>query len=301
MAPGAVDQPLNTTETGAVTVLGSSMAYRQAGHGRRAVVLLHGNPTSSWLWRHVLAQASAVATTARWIAPDLIGMGGSAKPAIAYGFSDHATHLDAFLDALGLDDVVLVGHDWGVALALDHLRRNPGRVRGVAIMEGHLRPLAGWEDFDDGGRELFQQLRTPGVGERMVLGEDFFLSTRLPAALVRPLSDEELDAYRAPYPDAGSRRPLLAWARQVPVGGQPEAVVAAMAAGWEHLLTSGVPVLLLHGSPGVLVDENTVASYREQLPGLDVVDVGGPAGHFLPEDRPSQVAEALVRWVAQLP
>ncbi|MBC3761251.1 haloalkane dehalogenase [Quadrisphaera oryzae] len=283
-----------------VDVLGTSMAYREAGRGR-PVVLLHGNPTSSWLWRHVLARATAEDTGARWVAPDLIGMGASAKPDLSYSFGDHAAHLDAFIEALGLDDVVLVGHDWGVALALDHLRRHPDRVRAVALMEGHLRPLAGWEDFDDGGRDLFQRLRTPGVGERMVLEEDFFLSTLLPAALVRSLPDDELAVYRAPYPDAASRRPLLAWARQVPVAGAPAAVATAMVAALEHLSASAVPTLLLHGTPGVLVTERTVAWCREHVPGLEVVDVGGPAGHFLPEDCPAEVAEALARWVAQLP
>ncbi|TNM70332.1 haloalkane dehalogenase [Streptomyces sp. NP160] len=277
------------------------MAYREAGRGPRTVVLLHGNPTSSWLWRHVLARAAAVDTGTRWVAPDLIGMGASAKPDLAWTFEDHAAHLDAFVEALGLDDVVLVGHDWGVALALDHLRRHRDRVRAVAFMEGHLRPLAGWEDFDDGGRDLFQQLRTPGVGERMVLEEDFFLRTLLPAALVRSLTDDELAAYRTPYPDAASRRPLLAWARHVPVGGEPAAVATAMRAALEHLRTSPVPKVLLHAAPGVLVTDRTVAWCREHLSGLDVVDVGGPAGHFLPEDRPWQVAEALVSWAAQLP
>lgn len=283
-----------------VDVLGSRMHYRTTGYGA-PVVLLHGNPTSSWLWRHVLDHAAVSAPGTQWIAPDLIGMGASAKPDNPYSLADHTAHVDAFITALGLDDVVLVGHDWGVAIALDHTRRHPTQVRGVALMEGHLRPLPGWDAFDDGGRDLFQRLRTPGVGERMVLEEDFFLQTLLPAALQRPLAAEELASYREPYPDAASRRPLLAWARQIPIAGQPAAAAQTMRLAAEHLRETDVPVLLVHGQPGVLVGEAEVAWCREHLRTLEVVDVGGPAGHFLPEDRPQEVAKALTTWVSNLP
>lgn len=283
-----------------VSVLGSTMRYRVAGQGR-PVLLLHGNPTSSWLWRHVLERVADGQGSGRWIAPDLIGMGDSDKPNLEYLLSDHTAHVDGFVDALGLQDIVLVGHDWGVAIALDHLRRHPDRVRAVAFMEGHLRPLPGWESFDEGGRALFHRLRTPGVGERLVLEEDFFLRTLLPSALVRGLSQEDLEPYRQPYPDRSSRRPLLQWARQIPVAGDPAEVARVMQAAVDHLRGSDVPALLLHGRPGVLVTQETVAWCQENLPVLEVADVGGPAGHFLPEDRPEQVAEALTRWVDDLP
>lgn len=283
-----------------VDVLGSRMHYRETGGGN-PVVLLHGNPTSSWLWRHVLHHGAAAAPGTRWIAPDLIGMGASATPDLPCSLADHIAHVDGFVEALGLDDVVLVGHDWGVAIAMDHLRRHPAKVRGIALMEGHLRPLPGWEAFDDGGRDLFQRLRTPGVGEQVVLEEDFFLKTLLPAALVRPLDSEELSVYRTPYPDAASRRPLLAWARQIPIAGEPAAAAQTVQLAVEHLQETEVPVLLVHGQPGVLVGEAVLAWCREHIRSLEVVDVGGPAGHFLPEDRPEQVAQALAGWVGALP
>lgn len=275
-----------------VPVLGSHMAYRAVGDGP-PVVLLHGNPTSSHLWRHVLARAGA---GHRWVAPDLIGMGASGRPDIAYALADHLAYVEGFLDALGLDRPIVAGHDWGVAIALSLLGRRP--VRGVAIMEGHLRPLPGWDAFDDGGRELFQRLRTPGVGERMALDDNFFLDTLLPAAM--PAS-ADLAPYRAPYPTPASRRPLLAWARQIPVGGEPAGAAALMAAAADHLTTTDVPVLLVHGEPGVLVTAETVAWCRSQVRNLTVADVGGPAGHFLPEDRPREVAEALTAWVGSVP
>lgn len=276
------------------------MAYREAGAGR-PVLLLHGNPTSSLLWRHVLRRAaSGDHAGCRWIALDLIGMGASGRPDLPYRLADHVRHLDGFMDALDLSDVVLVGHDWGVALAIDRMRRHPGGTRGVAVMEGHLRPLPDWDCFDEGGRELFQQLRTPGTGERLVLLEDFFLQTLLPAALPH-LAPDDLAAYRAPYSSPASRRPLLQWAREVPVAGDPPDVHEVMTAALEHLARTSTPTLLLHGSPGVLVTADTLAWCRRHLPGLTLHDVGGPAGHFLPEDRPRAVAEALAEWVQGLP
>jgi haloalkane dehalogenase len=169
-------------------------------------------------------------------------------------------------------------------------------VRGVAFMEGHLRPLSGWDDFDPGGRELFQQLRTPGVGERMVLRENFFIETLLPAAMAGSLTEADLEVYRRPFPDPASRRPLLRWAREIPVAGEPAEVAGIFDAGWRHLATSAVAKLLVHGQPGVVVGPGTLAWCRRTQPGLTVADVG-PAGHFLPEDRPAEVAAALTAWL----
>jgi haloalkane dehalogenase len=329
-----------------VRVLDSTMAYREAGAGP-PILLLHGNPTSSWLWRHVLDRAAAGPPAAgppavgppgaglpaaglpaaglpaagppaaglpgdgppaagssfagcRWIAVDLIGMGGSGPSGRGYRLADHIAYVDGFIEALGLRRPVLVGHDWGVAIALDRLRRHPEEVRGVAFMEGHLRPLPGWDAFDEGGRELFQRLRTPGVGERMVLDENFFIDTLLPAGLVRRLAEDELAAYRAPYPDPASRLPLLQWAREIPVGGEPAGVAARMDAAITYFYASRVPKLLLHPNPGVIITAATVAWCRASLPSLTVTEIDGPAGHFLPEDRPGEVAFALRDWVALL-
>jgi haloalkane dehalogenase len=268
--------------------------------GARPVVLLHGNPTSSHLWRHVLSAAGGAAPADEWIAPDLAGMGSSGKPDSRYRLVDHLAYVDALLDALALTDVVLVGHDWGVTIALDWARRHPQRVRGVAITEGHVRPLPDWDAFDPGGGDLFQRLRTPGTGERMVLDDNFFIDTLLPAGLVRALPDDELLPYRTPYPDPASRRPLLQWAREIPVAGDPADVAARMRANAEFLAATHLPVLVLHGQPGVLVTPPALTWFREQVRNLTLIDTGAPAGHFLPEDRPAQVASALTTWVAQL-
>ncbi len=261
------------------------------------MLFLHGNPTSSYLWRHVLARLPE--GCGRLLALDLVGMGASGKPDLGYTLADHLAHTEGFVDALGLEDVVVVGHDWGAAVGLALLHRRPDLVRGVALMEGHLHPLPGWEAFDEGGRSLFQQLRGP-AGERMVLEENFFLDTLLPAALQRTPTEEELAAYRAPYPDPASRRPLLQWAREIPVGGEPAGTAALMGAAWRHAATSAVPKLLVHGSPGVVVRSELVAECRAALTGLTAVDVGD-GSHFLPEDKADQVAAALEAWLPLVP
>lgn len=280
-----------------VSVAGTSMHYVESGAGR-PVVFVHGNPTSSYLWRDVLPAVHRHGR--RLIAVDLIGMGASGKPAIGYRLADHIDHLVALLDELALDDVIFVAHDWGVAICLEYLRRHPDRVAAVAFMEGHLRPLGGWDAFDPGGRAVFQQLRTAGVGERMVLEENFFIETVLASATLRPLPPADLDEYRRPYPDPQTRRPLLQWAREIPIGGQPAGSAGILAGAWDNLCTSPLPKLLVHGRPGAVVTASTVAMCRNAMANLSVADVGA-AGHFLPEDRPAAVAAALSAWIDSLP
>ena len=270
-----------------VPVLGTHLHVEETGAGP-PVLLLHGNPTSSYLWRHVLRSG---VDGRRLVAPDLVGMGRSGRPDIAYRLVDHVDHVEALTEAMGLQSYVVVGHDWGGPIAVELLRRHTERVVGLAVMETRLRSLPSWEDFDD-GRDLFRRLRTPGVGEQMVLHENFFVELLLPAALGPDADRADLAAYAAPYPDAESRRPLLAWAREIPVAGEPADVVALVDAGTRALVASEVPVLLVHGGSGVVLGPADVAWCRVHLRHLTVVDVG-PAGHFLPEDRPEEVVSAL--------
>jgi haloalkane dehalogenase len=175
-------------------VLDSTMFYRHAGKGGVPFVFLHGNPTSSHLWRHVLPRIRA---RARCLAPDLIGMGESGKPAIAYRFADHARYLDAWFDALEIDDVVLVGHDWGGALAFDWAARHPGRVRGIAFMETIVRPMS-WDDFPLMARPLFRSFRRPDVGEALVIDENIFIEMNLPMTITSGIRVDDMNTYRAP-------------------------------------------------------------------------------------------------------
>lgn len=285
--------------TGRVEVLGSRMAYVEAGAGR-PVLLLHGNPTSSFLWRNVIPH---LAPLARVVAVDLIGMGVSDRPAaLGYTLGDHARHLDGFVAALGLADLALVGHDWGGVLALRHARLNEGAVRGVALMETHLppaMPAPSLAAMGEGGA-MFARLRRPGEGERLVLEENLFLEVVLPRlGVVRPLDEATLAAYRAPFPTPASRRPILAWARQVPIAGEPADVAATMEANAAWLAATAVPRLLLHAEPGALVTPAVVAHLAASVPGLETRDLG-PGTHFLPEDHPDAIGRALAGWLRRI-
>lgn len=275
-------------------VLESTIFHREIGNGV-PLVFLHGNPTSSYLWRDVLP---AVGEPGRCLAPDLIGMGESGKPDIAYTFDDHATYLDAWFDALGLDRVVLVGHDWGGALAFDWATRHPDRVRGIAFTETIVKPMS-WEDFPASARPLFQSMRTPGLGETLVLEQNAFIEQALPRTIARGLSDEELDTYRRPYPTSQSRIPLLQWPRAMPLDGEPADVVARITAYDEWLAASAdVPKLLLtfEPGPGTMMGPELIDWCTANVSGLEVA-ANGPAGHHTPEDQPEAIAASLAAWL----
>lgn len=275
-----------------VAVRDSWLYYREMGAGK-PIVFLHGNPTSSYLWRNVLPYA---APYGRCLAVDLIGMGGSGKPPIAYRLRDHIAYLDAFIAALGLDDITFVMHDWGVALGLDYLTRHPERVRAVAFMEGHPHPIARWGDYDPGARALFTALRSVPEGRRLIVDENVFIETVLPSGMAHTLTAEEWAAYRAPYLEPSSREPLWRWPQEIPIAGTPADVEAIVRDYRAALAASAVPKLLLYGQPGAVIGADEVAWCRETLRDLTVADVGAGT-HFLPEDQPEAIGEALARWL----
>jgi len=276
-----------------ITVLGSHLAFVIGGRGD-TVLFLHGNPTSSFLWRRVLPGLTG---SARCVALDLIGMGRSGKPEIGYGFADHAAYLEAFADRLELRDVTVVGHDWGAVLALDLLRRRPDVVGRIAVCEGHLHPFGRFEDMGPGGGDLFARLRTPGVGEQLVLQENYFVERILPDGMSRLLSPAELDVYRAPFPTVRDRLPVLRWIQQIPVAGDPADVDAVVRRNQDVLLRDPAPRLLLHGEPGSVVGPAEVDWCRREGTGLEIVSVGAGT-HFLPEEQPEALSHALAAWLA---
>ncbi|WP_248962766.1 haloalkane dehalogenase [Sphaerisporangium perillae] len=277
-------------------ILDSTMFYRDLGAGS-PMVFLHGNPTSSHLWRHILPAIGS----GRRLAPDLIGMGQSGKPAIDYTFADHSRYLDAWFDALELDEVILVGHDWGGALAFDWAARHPERVRGIAFTETIIKPMS-WEEFPEGGRELFRAIKTPGVGETMILDDDAFLRG-LPGTVATPMAEEDMAVYTRPYPTRESRLPLLRWARSMPLGGEPADVVARVAAYDRWMAGSvAVPKLLItfRPGPGTMMTPDMIAWCAEHMAGLELARHDGVAGHHTPEDQPEAITAAVERWAAKL-
>jgi haloalkane dehalogenase len=276
-----------------IEVLGARMAYIDEGEGD-PIVFLHGNPTSSYLWRNVIPH---LRSSGRCIAPDLIGMGGSDKPDIAYRFVDHARYLAAFLDALALRRITFVLHDWGSALGFDWTTRHPNRVSAIAFMEAILTPLESWSQFPDAARETFQALRTPGVGERLILDENFFVEKLLPGSVVRRLSAAELDHYRAPFRERESRRPMLVWPREIPIAGQPADVVETVTTYRNALFSSPLPKLLFTAEPGALIPPPLAAWCQANLPNLTVVSVGAGI-HYLQEDHPDAIGRGIAEWLA---
>ncbi|MFG1965929.1 haloalkane dehalogenase [Nonomuraea sp. NPDC049028] len=274
-------------------ILDSTLHYRESGTGA-PIVFLHGNPTSSHLWREVMPAVGP----GRLLAPDLIGMGESGKPDIDYTFADHARFLDAWFDALDLQDVVLVGHDWGGALAFDWATRHPGRVRGIAFTETIVKPMT-WEEFPEGGRELFRAIKTEGVGEAMILDDNAFLEQGLPGTVATPISQGDLDVYGKPYPTRESRRPLLQWPRAMPLGGEPADVVARVEAYDRWLAAStDVPKLLLTFAPGpgAMMHEDMIAWCAASMAALEIEHSEEVAGHHTPEDHPVLIATAISAW-----
>ncbi len=277
-----------------VDVLDSEMTYVDTGDGD-PVVFLHGNPTSSYLWRNVIPHLSG---QARCLAPDLIGMGDSGKaPGGSYRFADHARYLDAWFDAVGLTErVVLVGHDWGSALGFDWACRHPERMKGVAYMEGIVRPMR-WDEWPEQARNIFQAMRSP-AGEEIVLQKNVFVERVLPASIMRTLSEEEFAVYRRPYLEPGeSRRPTLTWPRQIPLDGEPADVVEVVQRYAHWLSTSNLPKLFINAEPGIILT-GAQREFCRTWPNQREVTVRGV--HFIQEDSPDEVGHALADWYASL-
>jgi haloalkane dehalogenase len=273
------------------------MAYREAGSpGGPVALFLHGNPTSSYIWRNIIPH---VAPVAHCIAPDLIGFGQSGKPDIAYRFTDHVRYLDAFLEVTGLSAVYLVTQDWGTALAFHLAARNPEFVKGLAFME-FIRPMATWAEFhqDVSARDLFQRFRTAGDGERLILDENVFVERVLPGSIVRQLSLEEMDVYRSPFPTAQSRRPIWRFPNELPIAGQPADVHAILERAHEGLKASRYSKLLFVGDPGALVSPAFADAFAQTLTNCEVVHLGA-GHHYLQEDHPGTIGRAIANWIAR--
>ena len=272
-----------------VAVLDTEISYVDTGQGD-PIVFLHGNPTSSYLWRNIIPYLSA---HGRCLAPDLVGMGQSGKsPAQAYRFVDHARYLDAWFEALNLtSNVTLVVHDWGSALGFHRATRYPEQIKAIAYMEAIAMPLR-WEDFGEADG-IFRGLRSQ-KGEQMILDENFFVETVLPRSVLRKLSDQEMAAYRAPFLNREDRLPTLVWPRQIPIEGEPADVTAIAESYGKAMSQSGLPKLLIVGEPGALMKGRTLEFCQTWLNQTEVTVKGV---HFLQEDSPDEIGKALQEFV----
>jgi haloalkane dehalogenase len=276
-------------------VLGSQIHYVDEGSGD-PVLFLHGNPSSSYLWRNIIPHVSPLA---RCIAPDLIGMGKSDKPDIEYRFFDHVGYVQGFIERLGLKNITLVIHDWGSALGFYYAMRSAGNIKGLAFMEAIIMPVPSWEMFPETSRELFQAFRTPEVGWDLIVNKNAFLEEVLPAKIVRRLSKEEMDRYREPFREPQSRKPVWRWPNEIPIAGEPPDVVEAVEEYNRWLRETELPKLLFYGTPGELCQPPVVEWCRENLRNLKMVDVGEGV-HYLQEDHPQLIGTELARWYAGL-
>lgn len=273
-----------------IAFLETEISYVDTGAGE-PVVFLHGNPTSSYLWRNVIPHVEGLG---RCLAPDLVGMGDSgAAPDGSYRFVDHARYLDAWFEALGLTNVTLVVHDWGSALGFYWAYRHPERVRGIAYMEAVVRPLT-WEEWRDESRQIFQDLRSE-AGEEMVLEKNLFIEGILPSAVLRDLTEEEMNVYRRPYLEPGeSRLPTLTWPRELPINGEPEDVVSIVDDYSKWLAQSDVPKLFVNAEPGAILT-GSQREFCRTWPNQEEVTVRG--AHFVQEDSPHEIGEAVATFV----
>lgn len=281
-------------ESSFVEVNGQQIHYVEKGEGK-PILFIHGNPTSSYLWRNIIPHA---AKHGRAIALDLIGMGKSDKPDLAYRFVDHVPFVDGFIEALGLEEITLVIHDWGSALGFHYAFRNPNNIRGIAFMEAVIKPMS-WDEFPSDFRTGFKLMRTPGIGWLMLSGMNMFVNKILPNAVVRELTENEMKIYREPYPTIASRLPLRQWPCEIPIEGSPADVHEVVAAYSIWLGETEIPMLLFYGNPGGTIQKSGIDWCNNTIKNLDTVDIGQGI-HFLQEDNPHLIGEKLSDWLAGL-
>ena len=274
-----------------IEVNGSNLHYVEEGEGD-PILFLHGNPTSSYLWRNIIPHVTSLG---RAIAPDLIGMGKSDKPDIEYSFFDHVKYVEGFIEKMGLKNITLVIHDWGSALGFYYAMRHPENLKGLAFMEAILAPIPSWDGFPEEIKEMFQAFRTPEVGWDMIVNQNMFVEQVLPGLVVRGLTEAEMDHYREPFKDPTNRKPVWRWPNEIPIAGDPPEVVEAVSAYNQWLQQSDLPKLLFYGAPGILGSPQMVEWSIQNLKNLKTVDIG-PGIHFLQEDNPHLIGAELAEF-----
>jgi haloalkane dehalogenase len=287
------DKPISAEfpfESKYIDVQGSKMHYVDEGEGD-PILFLHGNPTSSYLWRNIIPHMTSLG---RCIAPDLIGMGKSDKPDIAYRFFDHSKYVNSFIETLGLKNITLVIHDWGSGLGFHYAAHHAENVKGIAFMEAIIKP-SNWDDFPPDFKKGFKMFRAPVIGWLMLSVANMFVKKLLPAAIHRSLTPQEMAIYAAPFPNVASRLPVRQWPCEIPIDGSPKDVHDEVAEYSQWLQTTQIPKLLFYAHPGGIIGDKERAWCVETMPNLKTVDIGKGI-HYLQEDNPHLIGEELVGW-----
>lgn len=272
----------------------SNIFYVDIGIGD-PILFLHGNPTSSYLWRNIIP---FLANKGRCIAPDLIGMGKSDKPNCAYTFFDHYDYLNAFIEKLELKNITLIIHDWGSALGFYYAYKHQNNIKGIAFMEAIFKTTK-WDAVPKKMRQTFKLLRMPILGWFLVSVQNVFISKLLSKTIIRKLSSEEFQNYAAPYPTIKSRKPLRIWPTQIPFDGKPLKVHQAVTDYHHWLKTTPIPKLCLYASPGLLIQKNDVTWIAQKFNNTTLKYIGKGI-HFIQEDNPKNIGEALAEWFIKL-
>ena len=275
-------------------VLGSKMHYVDVGRGD-PILFLHGNPTSSYLWRNIIPYLSPLG---RCIAPDLIGMGKSDKPNIAYRFKDHYQYLESFISQLGLRNITLVIHDWGSGLGFHYASLHETNIKGIAFMEAIVRP-AKWSQFPKDFKLGFKMFRTPVIGWFMISVMNVFVKKILPQATIRALTDEEMTYYEAPYLSINSRKPIRQWPCEIPINGKPAAMFKIVSDYMAWLQKSSVPKLMLHANPGGLITEEVANWCKQNFRMVQSKNIGRGL-HYVQESHPHEIGQAIADWYRSL-
>ena len=278
-----------------IAIKRSKIHYIDVGEGD-PILFLHGNPTSSYLWRNVIPHLQ---TKGRCIAPDLIGMGKSDKPDISYTFDDHYEYLEKFIEALNLKNITLVIHDWGSGLGFHYANKHRDNIKGIVFMEAIVKPLT-WSGMPSNNlRIAFRMMRTPFIGWLMISVANMFVKKMIPDMIVRKLSKEEFEHYKEPYPTIASRKPVRVWPTEVPLDGKPKHTYEVIKSYSEWLLKSDIPKLFFYATPGVILQEKDVEWIKENFSNIKSVDIGKGL-HFIQEDNPDLIGKEIASWYREI-
>lgn len=283
-----------------IEVNGSKMHYMETGDpAGTPILLLHGQPTWSYLWRDVMPHLE---DSGRVIALDLIGMGLSDKPDLEYTYFDHRDYVWGFIEAMELEDIILVIHDWGSAIGFDYAFNHQDNVQGIAFMEALFTTFPSLDDPSvdaEFGAFLSVVRAGDGMGEELLINQNVFVEQILPGAIVRELSEEEMNAYRAPYPTPAERLPVFMWPNQVPIAGEPADVHEVVGAYAAWLTETELPMLMLHAEPGLIITAPIAEFIKSTYQNLEAVNVG-EGRHFIQEDQPDAIGEAIADWLGRV-